>query len=122
MAQKTAEAFVSRIDDFEDFLMETDMFQKLFEYQKQMSMTTGAVGVEKEKHPLYGKTIVMTGFRNKDLEEKLKKIGVKIGSTISKNTFLLIAKDINDETGKVLEAKNLNIPILSLDEFLTDFH
>jgi NAD-dependent DNA ligase len=129
MAQKTAEAFVSRIDDFEDFLMETDMFQKLFEYQKQQqdkkeqkSMTNDAVGVEKEKHLLYGKTIVITGFRNKALEEKLKNIGAKFGSSVSKNTFLLIAKDKDDETGKVLEAKNLNIPILSLGDFLTDYN
>ena len=119
MAVKTAQAFVARIDDFEDFLMETDLYYKLFQYQKQVKH---GVGKEEEKHPLYGDTIVMTGFRNKDLEEKIKSIGAKIGSSVSKNTFLVIAKDKDDETGKVLEAKNLNIPILSLDEFLTGYN
>jgi NAD-dependent DNA ligase len=119
MAIKTAQAFVARIDDFEDFLMETDLYYKLFQYQKQVKH-----GVEKEEeaHPLYGNTIVMTGFRNKALEEKIKSIGAKIGSSVSKNTFLVIAKDKDDETGKVLEAINLNIPILSLDEFLNGYN
>ena len=36
--------------------------------------------VEVKSHPLNGKTIVMTGFRDKDLEQRLKEIGVKVGS------------------------------------------
>jgi NAD-dependent DNA ligase len=118
MAIKTAEAFVAKIDDFLDFLMETDMFYKLFEFQKNhknKGQDALSVSVNKE-HPLYGKTIVMTGFRNKELEEKLKNIGAKIGSSVSKNTHLVIAKDKNDETGKVLEAKKLGVNVVSLDE------
>jgi DNA ligase (NAD+) len=75
-----------------------------------------SVNVNKQ-HPLYGKTIVMTGFRNKELETKLKSIGAKIGASVSKNTFLVIAKDKDDETGKVLEAKKLGVNVVSLAEF-----
>jgi DNA ligase (NAD+) len=121
MAVKTAEAFVAKIDDFEDFLMETDMFYKLFEFEKQhknKGANIASVNVNNE-HPLYGKTIVITGFRNKELEEKLKNIGAKIGTTVSKNTYMVIAKDKADETGKVLEAKKLGIQIMNMDEFIT---
>jgi NAD-dependent DNA ligase len=59
----------------------------------------------------------MTGFRNKELETKLKSIGAKIGASVSKNTFLVIAKDKDDETGKVLEAKKLGVNVVSLAEF-----
>jgi NAD-dependent DNA ligase len=120
MATKSAEAFVAKIDDFEDFLMETDMYYKLFEFQnkhKNMVADTASVNVNKE-HPLYGKTIVMTGFRNKELEEKLKSIGAKVGSSVSKNTYLVVAKDKDDETGKVLEAKKMGVNVVSFDEFL----
>lgn len=119
MAVKTAEAFVAKIDDFEDFLMETDMYYKLFEFQNaQKNKGMDVVGENlQQQHPLYGKTIVMTGFRNKELEEKLKSVGAKVGSSVSKNTYLVIAKDKDDETGKVLEAKKLGINVVSLDEF-----
>jgi len=117
MAVKTAEAFVAKIDDFLDFLMETDMFYKLIEFEKKhKNKGADVVGVN-EEHPLYGKTIVMTGFRNKELEAKLKSIGAKIGTSVSKNTFLVIAKDKDDETGKVLEAKKLGVNVVSLAEF-----
>ena len=120
MAVKTAEAFVAKIDDFEDFLMETDMYYKLFEFQnayknKDLDIMNNNINVD---HPLYGKTIVITGFRNKELEEKLKNIGAKIGTTVSKNTYMVIAKDKDDETGKVLEAKKLGIQIINMDEFI----
>ena len=125
MAVKSAEAFVTKIDDFLDFLMETDMFYKLFEFEKQnKEKKTGQANEANEANemnmmnPFYGKTIVMTGFRNKEVEEKLKKMGAKIGSSVSKNTYMVIAKDKDDETGKVLEAKKLGVTIMNMDEFI----
>ena len=118
MAVKTAQAFVAKIDDFEDFLMETDMFYKLFEFQKNHKNKAVDVAAVNKEHPLHGKTIVITGFRNKELEEKLKSVGAKIGTSVSKNTHLVVAKDKNDETGKVLEAKKLGVDVVSLAEFL----
>jgi NAD-dependent DNA ligase len=120
MAIKSAEAFVAKIDDFEDFLMETDMYYKLFEFQNAHKNNAAAMdtGDVKEKHLLYGKTVVMTGFRNKELEEKLKSIGAKVGTSVSKNTYLVVAKDKDDETGKVLEAKKMGIKVVSLEELL----
>jgi NAD-dependent DNA ligase len=119
MAMKTAEAFVAKIDDFEDFLMETDMYYKLFEFQNAQKNKDMELVDEnaQQQHPLYGKTIVMTGFRNKELEGDLKKIGAKIGTSVSKNTYLVIAKNKDDETGKVLEAKKLGVNVVSLEEF-----
>jgi len=120
MAKKTAEAFVSKIDDFEDFLMETDMYYKLFEFQNNAKNDKNPTHLDVQ-HPLYGKTIVITGFRNKELDEKLKSVGAKIGTSVSKNTYLVIAKDKDDATGKVLEAKNLGINITNYDEFIKEY-
>ena len=53
---------------------------------------------------------------NKELEEKLKSVGAKVGSSVSKNTYLVVAKNKDDETGKVLEAKKLGVNVVSLEE------
>jgi NAD-dependent DNA ligase len=108
MATKTAEAFVERIPAFLAFLHEANLEAKLNQSEtKQID----------QSHPLYNKSIVFTGFRDKVLEEQLKALGAKIGSSISKNTFVLITKDPLDETGKVLDAKKLNVPIMTPEEF-----
>jgi len=119
MAVKTAEAFVSKLDDFENFLKETDLFYKLIEFEKQNKNAKTEIDVN---NPLYEKKIVMTGFRDDELEKKLKKMGVKISTSVSKNTDMVIAKDKNDETSKILEAKKLGLQVLSLDEFKTMYH
>jgi NAD-dependent DNA ligase len=113
MAAKSAEAFVSRIGDFVGFLKACGLENKLTIQQK-----SSLLPVVDSTHPLFGKSVVITGFRNKDLEESLKKIGAKLGSSVSKNTFLVIVKDSeSEETGKVQEAKKIGIPIITLDEF-----
>jgi DNA ligase (NAD+) len=63
------------------------------------------------------KTIVFTGFRDKEIENVLEKIGTKITNSISKNTDILIASDPSDSSGKVTKAKELNIKIISKDQF-----
>jgi NAD-dependent DNA ligase len=67
------------------------------------------------------KVIVFTGFRDKDIEKELENLGSKITSSISKNTDLVIAVDINENSNKIIKAKELNITIISkddLDEFI----
>jgi DNA ligase (NAD+) len=119
MAQKTAEAFVDRIGAFVDFMKECGLEKKILisEYS--------AVGSEvtmDTSNPLYEKTIVMTGFRDKDLEAGLKEVGAKMGSSVSKNTFCVVVKDLNlEESSKVLEAKRLGIPVLTLSQFNTQY-
>ena len=113
MATKTAEAFVDKIPAFLAFVKEAKLEYKL-QQQDQIQQKENHID---QSHPLYNKSIVFTGFREKQLEETLKALGAKIGSSVSKNTFVLITKDPLDETGKVLEAKKLNIPIMTPEEF-----
>jgi NAD-dependent DNA ligase len=63
------------------------------------------------------KTIVFTGFRDKEIEEELEQIGSKITNSISKNTNMLIAADPEEKSNKIVKAKELKIEILSKDEF-----
>jgi NAD-dependent DNA ligase len=116
MAEKTAEAFVERIPAFMKFLKEIGLITKV---------TTNSVIAEKktvdETHPLFGKTIVMTGFRDAILQDMIINKGGKIGSSVSKNTFIVIVKDKEDDTGKANDARKLNIPLMLPNEFKTKY-
>ena len=63
------------------------------------------------------KKIVFTGFRDKEIEDELENIGSKISSSVSKNTDLVIAANINDKSSKIIKAKELKIKIISKEEF-----
>ena len=72
-------------------------------------------------HPLYNKTIVFTGFRDDKLEKDIKKIGGKIGSSVSKNTFIVVTKDKDDKTSKVLQAEKIGVKVMNPGEFVYSY-
>ena len=121
MAQKTAEAFVERIGAFVDFMKECGLEKKILISNVENEATVSKATVD-TSNPLYEKTVVLTGFRDKDLEVILKEAGAKMGSSVSKNTLCVVVKDSNsDESSKVLEAKRIGIPVLTLSQFKTQY-
>jgi len=69
------------------------------------------------------KTFVVTGsvshFKNrKELQLKIEELGGKISSGVSKNTDFLLNNDTTSTSGKNKKAKELNIQIISEDDFL----
>jgi NAD-dependent DNA ligase len=115
LAHKTAEAFVLKIDDFKQFLNECGLHAKLVAKKSFILVEVD------EEHPLYNKTVVLTGTRDKQVIEILKQVGANQGSSISKNTHLVVAKTKDDDTGKAEEARKLGIPIISVDEFISKY-
>jgi NAD-dependent DNA ligase len=109
MAKKSAELFVEKIHNFIQFIKDCGLEEKLSQtiLEKQID----------ESHPLFGKSIILTGFRDASLQNELKEIGAKIGSSVSKSTFVVLVKDKEEDTGKVADAKKLGIPIMTPDEF-----
>lgn len=63
------------------------------------------------------KTVVFTGFRDKDVEIILEKLGTKITNSISKNTDILFASNPNENTAKINKAKELDVKIISKEQF-----
>ena len=118
--EKTSELFVKNIPKFMNFLREIKQTHKLKEYQKQ-HQENKENAEENPEHKLYGKNIVFTGFRNKELQEKIEQIGGKISNTINKKTFILVVKDNDALSGgskKVAKAKELKITIMVFDDFV----
>lgn len=74
-----------------------------------------------ETHPLFGKSIVMTGFRNSELQDNLKHVGAKLGSAVSKNTFVVLVKDIEEDTGKAADARKLGVPLMTPQDFIAKY-
>jgi NAD-dependent DNA ligase len=121
MASKTASAFVEKIPDFIAFLKETGLEGILQQPAAKVEVVAAPTIVN---HPFNGKTIVVTGLTEKVIEDKVKAIGAKFGSSITKNTDILVAKSVDESSGKLDKARELNktlakpIQIISLDDFL----
>ena len=116
MAEKTAFAFVHQINEFKAFLNECGLENKL------LLTTTTMEPIVNTSNPLYKKTVVLTGTRDKQVIEILKIAGAVQGASVSKNTFLVVAKSADDDTGKAEDARKLGIPILSVEQFLQKYN
>lgn len=64
-----------------------------------------------------GMAVCFSGVRNKPMEEKIVSEGGSIASGVSKNTTHLVVKDTSANSSKIIRAKALHIPILTMDEF-----
>tara|TARA_Y100000748_G_C15501092_1_gene490119 strand:- start:273 stop:3596 length:3324 start_codon:yes stop_codon:yes gene_type:complete len=109
LGEKTAKLFVDNIDAFKVFLVKAKLLYKLDDFVKQQEK------VVKYEGPLSGKTIIMTGFRDKELIELIKKAGGKMGSSVSKSTFKVIVQDMDQDTDKANKARELGILMLDTD-------
>jgi NAD-dependent DNA ligase len=125
IAEKTAELFVSKIGMFVGFLNECGLEYKLGadgDGKGEVDVEGNGKADMDVNHPLYGKTVVFTGFRDDNLEKMIKKLGGKIGSSVSKNTFVVVTKDKDDKTGKVLQAEKVGVTVMEPNEFKTTFN
>ena len=106
--EKTAKLFVPHIKKFISFLKDINQLEKLNKIKNK--------NIDKS-HPLYNKKIVITGFRDKELQQKLDKVGVKLGTSVSKKTFLVLVKDLDDDTGKADKARKLGVELMTKEMF-----
>ena len=102
---KTATKIANGYSTFMEFYMKVKKLTKVAPYKakKQGSMT--------------GQVCVMTGFRDSELEQQVIDLGGTWGSGVSKNTTILIAKDPNENSGKLKKARDLGVKIVGLDKF-----
>ena len=106
---KTSSLFVSNFDEFVKFYNSIKKYIKLESNKKN------------SKGHFTDLIVVMTGFRDKDLQEQIESQGGKIGASISKNTDYLIVKEqdmIDNPTDKIKKALNLNIKIITKDKLI----
>ena len=118
MAKKTAERFVENINEFVEFIKSANLTDKL-NYHK--TTATSNIDMDILNHPFYQKKYVMTGFRDKELIAKLESVGAQQVSSVSKNTYMVIVKNLDEDTVKVQEAKKLNVKIMTPEMLMGGF-
>lgn len=73
--------------------------------------------------PLGNNTYCITGTLNKisrkELTEKLESLGAKVAGSVSKNTTCLVNNDVTSGSSKNIKAKQLGVPIMNEEEFLS---
>lgn len=83
-------------------------------------MKEPTIGVEKKSLPLSGKSFVFTGelkaFSRYEAENKIKELGAKTNSTVTKKTDYVIVGE--NPGSKYTKAKKLNIKTINEQEFL----
>ena len=111
IAKTSAELFIENLPKYYDF------YDNLgFKCKGDKKLPANAV-VANINTNFKDKTFIFSGFRNKDYEKKITDNGGKITTSVSKNTSYLIVKDKNENTGKIIKARELGVIILSLEEF-----
>ena len=106
---KTSSLFVSNFEEFVKFYNSIKKYIKLEPIKKI------------NKGVFTDMIIVLTGFRDNELQTEIENQGGKIGGTISKNTNYLVVKDqsmIDDPTEKIKKAIGLNIKIITKDKLI----
>lgn len=103
---KTAQAFWSGLKNFQNFIAQTGIKLNRPEVQE-----TNAEGKCK------GMAVCFSGIRDMDLEKFISAEGGSITSGVTKKTSHLIVKDKSAGSSKIIKAKDLKIPILTIDEF-----
>lgn len=136
------DGFIKRLDETQDFddidgigpersqqiLMwysENENKYMLHKLLDTISITDGEK-VDNSEGKLYGLTFVITGdvhiFKNRDeFKAYVEKNGGKVAGSVSSKTNYLVNNDSLSESSKNRKAKELNIPIITEDEFVQKF-
>jgi len=98
-------------------------FEKLYEMVEITDDVIPERAAESAASAIAGKTFVITGavahFKNRDeLKEKIEALGAKAAGSVSSKTDYLINNDVTSTSGKNKKAKELNVPIISEEDFL----
>lgn len=121
IAEKTASSFVGSLHSFVKFMKSIHQEDKLkmkspILHLKEKKSKEGSKIEDKKSSPLTGNVYVFSGFRNKELEKKIKEIGGKVTTSVSKNTTHLVVKTKDQSGSKIEKAKKMNIPIILVEE------
>jgi NAD-dependent DNA ligase len=105
--EKSAELFLKGLEKFKKWLDDINLKYTVSTYVNH--------GTREQRFK--NMTIVMTGFRDKELEKIIEDEGGTNGSAVSSKTAVLLAKDVNESGGKLDKARNLKVPIMTPEDF-----
>ena len=117
---ENAKSFVANIPAFLNFLKECELEDKLNGTKSSLTNTLRETSIKETQdtsNQLYGKKIVMTKVRDKEIIEHLNKVGGILEDNMKKDIFTLIVKSHEDVSNKTKYATENNIQIMTPEEF-----
>ena len=119
IGKENANSFVTNIAVFLDFMRECDLYSKVDNSTIQLQNEFQPIEevTQDESNPLYDKHIVMTKVRDAEIIDHLKKVGGILDNNISKKTYVLIVKSLDDISNKTKKANEEQIPIMTPEMF-----
>ncbi len=109
---------------FVDYMRDADNLQKISNLMRELKVEAPAVSAEGQT--LAGLSFVITGSlkhfasRN-DLKDIIEQRGGKVTGSVTGKTACLINNDLKSTSSKNKKAKELQVPILSEDDFLAQY-
>lgn len=133
----TATKFCDNLEEFRNFLNKLktiDYVKKaLAHLDKPVSKTVDKTELSepnisksdfannKNKQDLTGKIFVFTGFRDKNLEEKINELNGKVSTSVSKKTSVVVKASNAEASSKLVDADKLGVPILTKEDFIKEY-
>ena len=102
---KTTTKFVSGLTEFASFC-------KLIKYKPPVTVAKGNT---------LQISVCFTGIRNKNVEAHIESNGGKVASGVAKGLTVLVAKNVNENSAKLIKARSLNVPIMTMAAFCTQY-
>ena len=131
IGSETAHEFVKNIPDFLEFLKSCSLEHKLtsirenIKYEGSQFEGSQFEGSQFEgsqiSNPLFGKKIVMTKIRDKEIIDYMTKNGIIMEDSMKKDVFILIVKSKDDKSNKITFAEKNGIKIITADEFKAEY-
>ena len=118
IGEENANNIVKNMNNMKRFLVDANLLYKLCKDEtKEEQISNQKESIQNKNHILNGKSIVMTKVRDKTIISALEELGGKLENNITKNTFVLITKSLDDVSSKTKKAEELGIPIMTPEEF-----
>lgn len=109
---------------FVDYMRDEENLRKIDSLMKELTIETPRVDAEGQT--LVGKVFVITGSLNHygsrgELKDIIEQRGGKVTGSVTSKTDCLINNDITSSSTKNKKAKELNIPIVSEEQFMSEY-
>jgi len=121
-SDKLATQITQNIERAKLYYMKLAQFGQILTRADELYTDTHKISDREEKHPIEGKIIVFSGFRDHELSEKIKDLGGQYMDSLSKKTNILVVKNINETTDKIKKARSYCVNIVALDDFIKWIH
>lgn len=110
-SDKTAEKFIKYIPSFIDWLARHKELK--YEYKTNTKRIDSNKSLSKSYNDY---VVVFTGIRDKAMETLIENGGGKIGSKVNRKTTLVIADNIEGNSSKIREAKELGVKLINYEQ------